>query len=180
MKFLKSALITIALILSVNVNAALITADFTSTVLDGDFAGSVAVGSFTYEDSLITGSGYESINVFQGLTVNLIVFGQEFSEQDDIDITNGLPALEFNNGIAFNLDFWISENPEWSDGYYATDVTSINQSGINSIGEFSLNEVAEDSFEGNFTVSAVPVPAAVWLFSSGLIGLVGLAKRKKA
>ena len=27
---------------------------------------------------------------------------------------------------------------------------------------------------------AVPVPAAVWLFGSGLIGLVGLARRKKA
>jgi len=30
------------------------------------------------------------------------------------------------------------------------------------------------------SVSAVPVPAAVWLFGSGLIGLVGLARRKKA
>jgi len=29
-------------------------------------------------------------------------------------------------------------------------------------------------------VSAVPVPAAVWLFGSGLIGLISLAKRKKA
>jgi len=29
-------------------------------------------------------------------------------------------------------------------------------------------------------VSAVPVPAAVWLFGSGLIGLVGMARRKKA
>ena len=29
-------------------------------------------------------------------------------------------------------------------------------------------------------VSAVPVPAAVWLFGSGLIGLLGLAKRKRA
>ncbi|MCK4951266.1 MAG: VPLPA-CTERM sorting domain-containing protein [Gammaproteobacteria bacterium] len=29
-------------------------------------------------------------------------------------------------------------------------------------------------------VSAVPVPAAVWLFGSGLIGLIGTAKRKKA
>ncbi len=28
------------------------------------------------------------------------------------------------------------------------------------------------------TLSAVPVPAAVWLFSSGLIGLIGVAKRK--
>ena len=29
-------------------------------------------------------------------------------------------------------------------------------------------------------VSAVPVPAAVWLFGSGLIGLLGVAKRKKS
>lgn len=29
------------------------------------------------------------------------------------------------------------------------------------------------------TVSTVPVPAAVWLFSSGLLGLIGIAKRKK-
>ena len=28
-------------------------------------------------------------------------------------------------------------------------------------------------------VSAVPVPAAVWLFGSGLVGLVGLARRKR-
>ena len=27
-------------------------------------------------------------------------------------------------------------------------------------------------------VSSVPVPAAVWLFGSGLLGLVGLARRK--
>jgi hypothetical protein len=32
----------------------------------------------------------------------------------------------------------------------------------------------------NITVNAVPVPAAAWLFGSGLIGLVGVARRKKA
>lgn len=32
---------------------------------------------------------------------------------------------------------------------------------------------------GEFEVSAVPVPAAVWLFASGLIGLVGFSRRKK-
>lgn len=30
------------------------------------------------------------------------------------------------------------------------------------------------------SVSAVPVPAAVWLFGSGLLGLVGVARRKKS
>ena len=33
-------------------------------------------------------------------------------------------------------------------------------------------------FEGN--VSAVPIPAAVWLFGSGLLGLIGITRRKKA
>jgi hypothetical protein len=28
-------------------------------------------------------------------------------------------------------------------------------------------------------VAAVPVPAAVWLFGSGLLGLIGVARRKK-
>jgi len=38
-----------------------------------------------------------------------------------------------------------------------------------------------DSFTaGNWEVSNVPVPAAVWLFGSGLLGLVGIARRKKA
>ena len=32
----------------------------------------------------------------------------------------------------------------------------------------------------NVTVSAVPVPAAAWLFGSGLLGLIGIARRKTA
>ena len=38
----------------------------------------------------------------------------------------------------------------------------------------------DSSTAGNWEVSNVPVPAAVWLFGSGLLGLVGIARRKKA
>jgi hypothetical protein len=34
--------------------------------------------------------------------------------------------------------------------------------------------------EGSDWVAAAPVPAAVWLFGSGLLGLVGVARRKRA
>jgi hypothetical protein len=39
---------------------------------------------------------------------------------------------------------------------------------------------ANDVIEGAVGVPAVPVPAAAWLFGSGLIGLVGVARRKKS
>jgi hypothetical protein len=37
-----------------------------------------------------------------------------------------------------------------------------------------------DTTAGHFLVKPVPVPAAVWLFGSGLLGLAGMARRKKA
>ena len=35
------------------------------------------------------------------------------------------------------------------------------------------------SFTANATISPVPIPAAIWLFGSGLLGLIGVARRKK-
>ncbi len=39
-------------------------------------------------------------------------------------------------------------------------------------------EASNSVFLGDVTVSAVPVPAAVWLFGAGLMGLVGVARRR--
>jgi len=51
-----------------------------------------------------------------------------------------------------------------------------------------FNDTSGTEFDGHYADSvslslsfaAVPVPPAVWLFGSGLIGLVGMARRKKA
>jgi len=32
----------------------------------------------------------------------------------------------------------------------------------------------------NYSITAIPVPAAAWLFGSGLLGLIGIARRKKS
>lgn len=48
---------------------------------------------------------------------------------------------------------------------------------------YQLNRNKDNSLHGwavrSGDVSAVPVPAAVWLFGSGLLGLIGVARRKK-
>jgi len=72
------------------------------------------------------------------------------------------------------------------------DITGIRSSEFFDLtqGDIVLSDNGFDLFidytggDGNDIVlttimpSAVPVPAAVWLFGSGLIGLVGVARRK--
>ncbi|MFC1773855.1 VPLPA-CTERM sorting domain-containing protein [Pseudomonadota bacterium] len=74
-----------------------------------------------------------------------------------------------NDGItsAFATGTW---NP--TTGEYAMTWTS------QIIGTLSGTSVWE--LNGTAMPSAVPIPAAAWLFGSGLLGLVGMAKRKKA
>ncbi|RLA03523.1 MAG: hypothetical protein DRQ45_02715 [Gammaproteobacteria bacterium] len=56
---------------------------------------------------------------------------------------------------------------------YLSQTWVINAGG-NFENSFSLYAVSQE-----FTVDAVPVPAAVWLFGSGLLGLIGMARRKE-
>lgn len=54
---------------------------------------------------------------------------------------------------------------------------------LDSTGNFSVSGTLpfDVGFGGELTpVSAVPVPAAMWLFGTGLIGLLGVVRRKKS
>jgi len=42
----------------------------------------------------------------------------------------------------------------------------------------AVDQPAGSDHIGTYLVNAVPVPAAVWLFGSGLVGLIGVARRK--
>ena len=70
----------------------------------------------------------------------------------------------------------------WAVGIFANDGTGNGvtglfgwNNGMRTPGQYEYSLTIETS-----EISAVPVPAAVWLFGSGLIGLVGLARRKKS
>lgn len=187
MKFWKLVSFLGALVVSSGANAALVTASFTSTTTVGEFAGSVATGTFTYDDSLISSTGSEFLDTTDGLTVVVDVFGQTFTDIDDIakgGTHDWLPEVEFFDGVATFLDFWVSEVAfeEYVNGVLEIqpNVVEINQPGVMGFGSFQLYSTGLNTYDGSFEVevSAVPVPAAAWLFFSGLIGLIGFARRK--
>jgi hypothetical protein len=62
--------------------------------------------------------------------------------------------------------------------FYADETNPLD--GIPLVTTFSNGEWKIDPTLGKVSyVSAVPVPAAVWLFGSGLLGLVGISRRRK-
>ena len=100
------------------------------------------------------------------------------------------------------LNMGNSEHPAFADSYFEYSLDSgtnwstakTNGSGLvtltllggtNQI-EFRAagNDVTDNFYIRSADIltppSAIPVPAAVWLFGSGLLGLAGLARRKKA
>jgi len=95
-------------------------------------------------------------------------------------------------GTAFSFTPWV-------DGNYFLAVTADFNQGVDAFGNFSSDWSFQsdefilgtpwDSFYGQsftsfgyavttFGTTVVPVPAAVWLFGSGLLGLVGIARRR--
>lgn len=88
------------------------------------------------------------------------------------DILTGNFVFEY--GVPFSLSSYLTLS-----GYNGITVDFDHTA---TLSYFDLPEGASlESGSGHlYATSAVPVPAAVWLFGSGLLGLVGIAKRKKA
>jgi hypothetical protein len=93
------------------------------------------------------------------------------TDDDNYDVVDGYPRLIFNSSGNFvGIDFHAGLN----DGSAFDSYTST----------FAINDAAFNEADGTWTASTfsmtpVPVPAAVWLFGSGLLGLVGVARHKK-
>ena len=87
----------------------------------------------------------------------------------------GYALSDFTNGGLFNLiarDHTISRIDTCSGG--GSVICSVRR---------GLTVNATATFEFTYTaapISSVPVPAAIWLFGSGLLGLIGVARRKKS
>jgi hypothetical protein len=155
------------------VQAATVTYDLFVEVLSGPFTGTTGSGSFSYDDSTLTNIGEETLTTAVGdggLTLELTVFGQTFIHSDDIDFSS-YPRLVLIDGVIQYLDFIVSE-----DGMNPRDIL---QPGIEDLGIYDLSLVG-NVFHAELHVNrhAVPIPAAIWLFGSGVLGMLGLSRRK--
>ena len=192
-KFFVATLICVLFSISSITNAASITSVNANelsgaTIIDFNNYSSGTYSSLSAPGIEITGTG--TFNFMPILAVSGVGFYNDSN-------TNWTITLLFDDTVsAFGI--WsgaIEEN--WT--YTAFDaqgnaiestVTGISTNPIfhgiaaNGIKSVTMSNVAEDIaiFDDLYfvpSVATVPVPAAVWLFGSGLLGLIGFAKRKR-
>ena len=94
-------------------------------------------------------------------------------------VLNGSPTVDIGIGginMTFDVNSPTSPQPDVLDPFnYSVNVGQL------SAGDWYLTPIFYvDGVFDNALFTTVPVPAAVWLFVSGLIGLVGVTRRKKA
>ena len=197
MKFFKNIAIISSLLLSSSLNAATITLDFTSGVFSdvkGTIDSSTGNPSPANVDTYIQ-DGFTLTTIDAGNHIDIGGVGASVGfhngpsnpvSDNNLILTYSGGAFDLTgiDGFVFSinnptLDFTGSNGSALSIGT-AGDY-SLSLLNVTSV-VFSMSDVGSDVGWGSLTVntapSSVPVPAATWLFGSGLLGLVGLARRK--
>lgn len=149
---------------------------FTINIIGSGFTGNVDGGgvNFSYDSSIL--------NVVS-VSINESVWDFGGAGISTGSINNGAGTVD---GIMVNTfgvvtgDFDVASIQFQAVGLGVSDLL-LNEFSLNpwASGGSSINPVLESSLV-TVEETVVPVPAAVWLFGSGLIGLIGVARRIKA
>ena len=138
---------------------------------DGDINFSLEFGALTG----VTLAIFDEETDFGG--ANLVV------DVPDLIYVNSGSSLHYNAdfsdlGLSIDGDFVLAVSGDGTTTWVGGEV---NFGSVFTVPESNFYAITFDGFGGFevvVDVSPVPVPAAVWLFGSGLIGLVGVARRK--
>jgi len=175
---LKTTLVCLAVFAFTPANAALVNYTIIGDVIAGDewgdvnafglTAGELITATGIFDDSALTaGSGTIDFSSGSGNTMTIVVGTKTFTASDDTNFTSGFPKLVFSADSLSDFD------------YNAISPESFNSSGLYFDDSGGANGLLLGSWQTSVTLTAVPVPAAVWLFGSGLLGLVGIARKIK-
>ena len=162
-----------------NVNAALVNFEITGIADFWADSGNVwglalddqITATGTFDDNVLSGgTGTIDFSQDSGNSFTIAVGSITYFESDDSGYASlDLPTISLLSGSldAFNFSTTLDGNgfDSFSNIFDGLD---LNGYGING------------TWNSTVTLSPVPVPAAVWLFGSGLIGLAGVARRKAA
>ena len=149
----------------------------TTIILDFNLHGSAGDNSPGYADNNLSAS----IAVIIGSSLSWYPdYGTLVYEVANPNDVVGNESVFISDGLDQNRIGSISFDAINGMNFYV--VASMKASSINGFadGSNTLTMQFQDDFGLTAaTVSTVPVPAALWLFGSGFIGLIGIARRKK-
>lgn len=150
----------------------------------------------TYNLSLDGSTGYSGLSISKSLPSTRILGtgtpGTAFSPLTNMDhVTLSTPTTQWiYGGPSLSASNTFTESTSLSPfigtgnlGFLLTtkNVDTVASSNLNGIPVgLSTNVVGTVNVTYTYSPSAVPIPPASWLFGSGLLGLVGMARRKKA
>lgn len=152
-------------------------------------------GTYTFDSALANGGANGEAGTIT-MTVGANQIGAhmlfDWSGNDSIDVANvwnidtTFGACDGSTGSAYDINCHWSGTPNPGSNSSST-VYTLSSSDDNVDGTLGIPMAPGGpfaAFNANFNVKGieltpVPVPAAVWLFGSGLLGLVGVARRRK-
>jgi hypothetical protein len=115
---------------------------------------------------------------------------EQFQNPLSFSISDGLNTINNSNVVSSNFSIGTDSSGDiasWfifaaATGVYIETISSTIITGIEwDYGRTTIDNVANIRDDpGSWSVSPVPIPAAVWLFGTALIGLIGFGKRRKA
>lgn len=134
-------------------------------------------GNETYNLDIYLGTDTLGTNLLQYLLTGVESTDSESTAgtQNPFSLTLAHSVSETNNGVEFSVGGLYASGALPPYGFSnPADLHLVF--GAGSIDTNPVSSGAEDTFA--LQMQVVPVPAAVWLFASGLVGLAGMARRK--
>ena len=130
-----------------------------------------------------------SFSVLSGQSLTSLIV--EYTADLNFEVFSSFGRILSDDSFSSIQNFTIGEFDERGLGIIiptGTDILTLAGLTQLSAGDYGINlsgfhKISGEPFiDYSFTmnVATVPIPAAAWLFGSGLIGLIGLASRKKA